>query len=320
MDGRQTERLAGDADGIGRGAALLRGGGLVAFPTETVYGLGADARDGRAVAGIYAAKGRPAFNPLIVHVPDLAAADRLAVLSPAARALAEAFWPGPLTLVVPLRDAAGLSPLVTAGLTTVGLRVPAHPVARALLAAAGVPVAAPSANPSGRVSPTTADHVLAGLSGRIDAVLDGGSCPVGIESTILGFDPDPVILRAGGVTVEALAGILRRLPRVAVPSDRITAPGQLASHYAPRAPLRLEADRPRPGERFVGFGPPPPGVRPDLSLSPAGDLVEAAARLFAVLHALDAGGDGPVAVAPVPDTGLGQAINDRLRRAAAPRG
>jgi L-threonylcarbamoyladenylate synthase len=230
------------------------------------------------------------------------------------------FWPGPLTLVVPVREGAGLSPLVTAGLPTVGLRVPAHPVARALLAAAGVPVAAPSANPSGRVSPTTADHVLAGLSGRIDAVLDGGACPVGVESTILGFDPTPVILRAGGVTAEALAAVLGHVPRIAAPSDRITAPGQLASHYAPRAPLRLDADAPRPGERFVGFGPPPPGVRPDLTLSATGDLTEAAARLFAVLHALDAGGEGPVAVAPVPGTGLGEAINDRLRRAAAPRG
>lgn len=321
MDRRQTERLAGDADGIARAAAVLRAGGLVAFPTETVYGLGADARDGRAVAGIFAAKGRPAFNPLIVHVPDLAAAERLAVLPAAAQRLAAAFWPGPLTLVVPLRADAGLSPLVTAGLPTVGLRVPAHPVAQALLAAAGCPVAAPSANPSGRVSPTTADHVLAGLSGRIDAVLDGGTCPLGLESTIVGFDPDPVILRPGGVTAEALAIALG----APVPAsdggkaDRPNAPGQLASHYAPRAALRLEAERPRPGERFVGFGPPPPGIVPDLSLSPSGDLMEAAARLFAVLHAVDAGGDGPVAVAPVPEAGLGRAINDRLRRAAAPR-
>jgi L-threonylcarbamoyladenylate synthase len=322
MDGKQTERLAGDAAGIARAAAWLRAGGLVAFPTETVYGLGADARDGRAVAGIFAAKGRPAFNPLIVHVPDLAAAARLAVLPEAARAVAAAFWPGPLTLVVPVRADAGLSPLVTAGLPTVGVRVPAHPLAQALLAGAGCPVAAPSANPSGRVSPTTAGHVLAGLSGRIDAVLDGGPCGVGVESTILGFDPEPVILRPGGVTAEALAGVLGApVPQAALAAgDRPTAPGQLASHYAPRATLRLGAVAPRPGERFVGFGPPPPGVIPDLTLSPAGDPVEAAARLFAVLHALDAGGDGPVAVAPVPEAGLGRAINDRLRRAAAPRG
>jgi len=321
MDGRQTERLADDAAGIDRAAALLRAGGLVAFTTETVYGLGADARDGRAVAGIFAAKGRPAFNPLIVHVADLAAAERLAVLPAAARRLAVAFWPGPLTLVLPLRDGAGLSPLVTAGLSTVGLRVPAHPVARSLLVAARCPVAAPSANPSGRVSPTTADHVLAGLSGRIDAVLDGGACPVGVESTIVGFGPDPVILRPGSVTAEALAEVLGvSVPHtVAEASDRPIAPGQLASHYAPRAALRLDAEGPRPGERFVGFGPPPPGVIADLSLSPGGDLTEAAARLFAVLHALDADGAGPVAVAPVPDTGLGRAINDRLRRAAAPR-
>ncbi|MCU0907546.1 MAG: L-threonylcarbamoyladenylate synthase [Rhodobacteraceae bacterium] len=322
MDRRQTERLEADAAGLARAAAVLRAGGLVAFPTETVYGLGADARDGRAVAGIFAAKGRPAFNPLIVHVTDLAAATRLAVLPEAARRLAGAFWPGPLTLVLPLRPDAGLSSLVTAGLPTVGLRVPAHPVAQALLVAAGCPVAAPSANPSGRVSPTTAGHVLAGLSGRIDAVLDGGACPLGLESTIVGFDPDPVILRPGGVTAEALADALggRVVPTAAPDGARPTAPGQLASHYAPRAPLRLDAAAPRPGERFVGFGPPPPGVVPAFSLSPAGDPVEAAARLFAVLHALDAGGDGPVAVAPVPDTGLGRAINDRLRRAAAPRG
>lgn len=326
MDGQQTERLAGDTAGVARAAGLLRAGGLVAFPTETVYGLGADARDGRAVAGIFAAKGRPAFNPLIVHVPDPTAAMRLAVLPEAARILAAAFWPGPLTLVVPQRPDAGLSPLVATGLPTVGLRVPAHPVAQALLAAAGCPVAAPSANPSGRVSPTTADHVLAGLAGRIDAVLDGGACPLGLESTIVGFDPDPVILRPGGVTAEALAGVLGypvpHADRNADPGggDRPTAPGQLASHYAPRAVLRLDAARPRPGERFVGFGPPPPGVRPDLTLSATGDPTEAAAALFAVLHALDSGGDGPVAVAPVPEAGLGRAINDRLRRAAAPRG
>ncbi len=319
-DRQETERLDGTPQGVARAAGMLRAGGLVGFPTETVYGLGADARNDRAVAGIFAAKGRPAFNPLIVHVADAASAERLAEMPEAARRLAAAFWPGPLTLVLPLRADAGVSPLVTAGLTTVGLRVPAHPLARALLAGAGCPVAAPSANPSGRVSPTTADHVLAGLSGRIDAVLDGGACPVGLESTILGFAPGPVILRAGGVTAEALEAVLGAPVGQAAPSERPTAPGQLASHYAPHAPLRLNAATRRPDERFVGFGPPPPGVAPELTLSATGDLTEAAARLFAVLHALDAGGDGPVAVAPVPDRGLGRAINDRLRRAAAPRG
>jgi L-threonylcarbamoyladenylate synthase len=324
MDEHRTERLEGTAQGVTRAAEMLRAGGLVAFPTETVYGLGADARNDRAVAGIFAAKGRPAFNPLIVHVADIAAVEGLAEMPEAAQRLAAAFWPGPLTLVLPLRPDAGpdarVSPLVTAGLPTVGLRVPAHPLARALLAAAGCPVAAPSANPSGRVSPTTADHVLAGLAGRIDAVLDGGACPVGVESTIVGFHPRPVILRAGGVMAEALEAVLGAPLGHAVLSVRPTAPGQLASHYAPRAALRLNAEAPVPGERFVGFGPPQPGVTPDLTLSATGDLTEAAARLFSVLHALDASGDGPVAVAPVPERGLGRAINDRLRRAAAPRG
>jgi L-threonylcarbamoyladenylate synthase len=302
-------------------AAALRAGGLVAFPTETVYGLGARADDPRAVARLYAAKGRPRFNPLIVHVPDLAAARRLADLPPEALRLAEAFWPGPLTLVAPLRDRAAVCDLATAGLDTVGLRVPAHPLAQALLRAADVPLAAPSANPSGAVSPTTAPHVLEGLGDRIDGVLDGGPCPVGLESTIVGFGPDgPVLLRPGGLPAEAIEAALGR--SLGRPGGAVVAPGMLASHYAPGARLRLGARAPEPGEAWLGFGPDavPPGPLA-LSLSRSGDLTEAAANLFAHLRRLDSamGGRGTIAVAPVPDRGLGLAINDRLRRAAAPR-
>lgn len=329
----RAERLAADEAGIARAAELLRAGRLVAFPTETVYGLGARADDARAVAGVYAAKGRPDFNPLIVHVEGIEAAERLAVLGPVARRLALAFWPGPLTLVAPLREGAGLAAGVTAGLATVAVRVPAHPVARRLLAAAGAPVAAPSANPSGRVSPTTAAHVLEGLGERIDAVLDGGACPVGVESTILGVEGDDVtMLRPGGVTAEAVAAACGRAPETprpptrasgARPTEAVSAPGQLASHYAPGAALRLDAEAPREGEGWLGFGPEPAGPLPGraLNLSPSGDLAEAAANLFAHLRALDAamGGRGTIAVARVPGHGLGAAILDRLRRAAAPR-
>lgn len=311
-----TRRLSADPAGIAEAAALLRDGRLVAFPTETVYGLGAEAGNGWAVAGIYAAKGRPSFNPLIVHLPDAEAADRFAEVSAPAHELMAAFWPGPLTLVLPLRADAPLSPLVTAGLSTVALRTPAHPVARALLAAVGRPLAAPSANPSGRVSPTTAGHVLAGLSGRIDAVLDGGSCPVGLESTILALDGGgPRLLRAGGLPVEALEEALGEPLARDTDPIRVAAPGQIASHYAPRGRLRLNALAPEPGETMLGFG----DVPGDLTLSASGDLREAAANLFGCLHALDAWGAERIAVAPVPDRGLGRAINDRLRRAAAPR-
>ncbi|MDX5349118.1 MAG: threonylcarbamoyl-AMP synthase [Paracoccaceae bacterium] len=312
-----TETLAPDDAGIARAARLLAEGELVAFPTETVYGLGGDARSDRAVAGIYAAKGRPSFNPLIVHLPDLAAVDRYARVGPKARALAQAFWPGPLTLVLPLRDGAGLSPLVTAGLPTVAIRVPAHPLAQRLLRAFGGPVAAPSANPSGRVSPTRADHVLDGLSGRIAAVLDGGPCAVGLESTIVLADPDPVLLRPGGVPVEAMAAVLGQPLATGGDAQKPSAPGQLASHYAPEAGVRLNATTAAPGEVLVGFGP----VKGALTLSDSGDLVEAAARLFDILRQADrlAGPGGRIAFAPVPQTGLGLAINDRLRRAAAPR-
>jgi L-threonylcarbamoyladenylate synthase len=309
-----TATLTADAAGIARAAALLRAGELVAFPTETVYGLGGDATDDRAVARIFAAKDRPRFNPLIAHVADVAAAQQLVEWSDLADRLARAFWPGPLTLVLPLRRDAGVSLLVTADLPTLAVRVPAHPVARALLAAVGRPVAAPSANPSGRISPTMAAHVLAGLTGRIAAVLDGGACAVGLESTILGLTPDPVLLRAGGVPSEALAAVLGH-PAALHQGGTITAPGQLASHYAPGARVRLDAMAPGPDEVLLGFG----AMDCTLNLSVTGDLTEAAANLFRHLHTLDALSPAGIAVAPIPDTGLGRAINDRLRRAAAPR-
>jgi L-threonylcarbamoyladenylate synthase len=310
-----TETLLPKAEGIARAATLLRSGALVAFPTETVYGLGGDARSDLAVAGIFAAKGRPRFNPLIVHVPSVAEARAFAAFTDQAEALAAAFWPGPLTLVLPLRAGHGLSPLVTADLPTVAIRVPAHPVARSLLDAFGGPLAAPSANPSGRVSPTRADHVLAGLSGRIAAVIDGGPCAVGVESTIVGLDGLPTLLRPGGVPVEAIEAVLGMT--LAKQSGAITAPGQMASHYAPGARVRLGVMQPVVGETFVGFGPMPA----QLTLSATGDLVEAAANLFHTLRAADAlaGAMGTIAFAPIPETGLGRAINDRLRRAAAPR-
>lgn len=311
----ETRLLPPDATGLRDAAGLLRDGALVAFPTETVYGLGGDARDDRAVAGIFAAKGRPRFNPLIAHLPDLDQVERYARLTPLARRLAQAFWPGPLTLVLPLKG--GLSPLVTAGLETVAIRVPAHPVAQALLRAFEGPLAAPSANPSGRISPVSARHVLEGLGGRIAAVVDGGDCAVGLESTILDATGEaPVLLRAGGLPVEAVEALGLRV--AARQGGAITAPGQLASHYAPRGRVRLEATAPEPGEIWVGFGPCPGAA---LSLSATGDTTEAAARLFHALHEADAlaGPGGRIAFAPVPETGLGRAINDRLRRAAAPR-
>ncbi len=310
----RTLHLTASAPDLERAARLLADGRLVAFPTETVYGLGADARNGRAVAAIYAAKGRPSFNPLIVHLADAAAAQRYVTWSDTAQKLADAFWPGPLTLVLPLKPGHGISGLVTAGLDTLAVRVPAHPAARALLRAFGGPVAAPSANPSGRISPTTAAHVLAGLSGRIAAVVDDGPCPVGLESTIVGLAGEPVLLRPGGVAAERIEAVLGQA--LARPQDgaAISAPGQLLSHYAPTERVRLDAEAPHPDELFLGFG----AMACDLNLSPGGDLAEAAANLFGHLHALDAQGK-PIAVAPIPNHGLGAAINDRLRRAAAPR-
>ena len=314
MTSRETLRLDADAAGIERAAALLRAGGLVAFPTETVYGLGADAGDDRAVAGIFAAKDRPSFNPLIVHGVDIDMLAPLVRMTAEASALAAAFWPGPLTLVLPLRPGATVSDLVTAGGDALAVRVPAGTVAPRLIAAAGRPLAAPSANPSGRLSPTAADHVLDGLTGRIDAVLDGGPCAVGVESTILDLRAEPILLRAGGLPVEALQDALGRPLAEAGATARPVAPGQLASHYAPAAALRLNARSADPGEAHLGFGE----VAGDLSLSPTGDLTEAAANLFAHLRRLDATA-ARIAVAPIPETGLGRAIADRLRRAAAPR-
>ena len=311
----ETERLAADGAGIDRAVALLHEGRCVAFPTETVYGLGADATNGAAVAGIYEAKGRPSFNPLIVHVGSMEAASMLVDLPETGMLLAEAFWPGPLTLVAPMRAEAGIADLVTAGLPTLAVRVPAHPLARSLIEESGLPLAAPSANVSGRVSPTTAAHVLDGLEGRIAAVLDGGACPVGLESTIVGFAQTGVtLLRPGGVPAEDIRAITGSL--VEDSSGTITAPGQLESHYAPASTLRLNVETSLVEEFHLGFGP----MACDLNLSPTGDLRAAAANLFAHLRISDSRAAGrPIAVAPIPDTGLGAAINDRLRRAAAPR-
>lgn len=319
--------LAPDAAGLAEAAALVRDGGLVAFPTETVYGLGADATSGTAVAGIYAAKGRPRFNPLISHVADRAAAAEIGRLDGLAAALAEAFWPGPLTLVLPKAAGSTVSDLATAGLDTVALRVPDHPVAVALIAAVGRPVAAPSANRSGHVSPTSADHVLADLAGRIDAVVDGGTTRVGVESTIVQVTGDRLrVLRPGGVTREALAAIAgagRLEDGPAEAPDRPLAPGMLASHYAPAAGVRLDAAAVEPGEALLAFGAGPmPGSDWAVaieSLSPTGDLAEAAARLFGCLRLLDRPDVTGIAVAPIPAEGLGEAIRDRLARAAAPR-
>jgi L-threonylcarbamoyladenylate synthase len=297
-----------DARGIAIAVRALRQGELVAFPTETVYGLGADATNSRAVAAIFAAKRRPQFNPLIVHVRDLAQAETLAEFPPAARALAARFWPGALSLVLPRRADGALSLLVSAGLDTVALRAPSHPLTQALIAQAG-PLAAPSANVSGRVSPTTAAHVEEELGGRIAVILDGGPTPLGIESTVIGFDGDtPVLLRPGAIPREALPALAAAAP------GKIASPGQLASHYAPRAALRLNAARAQDGEVLLAFGD-----APGVNLSPSGDLAEAAANLFAMLRALDASGARAIAVMPIPEHGLGEAINDRLRRAAAPR-
>lgn len=311
----RTQILTPDESGLAVAANLLASGGLVSFPTETVYGLGADARNGAAVAGIYAAKGRPEFNPLIVHVPSLQDALWYADIDGDLSKLAEAFWPGPLTLVVP-RRAGALSDLVTAGLDTVAIRVPAHPLAQELLRSFGGPVAAPSANPSGRISPTTPEHVVNGLRGQIDAVLAGGACPIGLESTIIGVEGGrPVLLRPGGLAAEDIGNVLGTLPEP-YRAAGVTAPGQLSSHYAPRATLRLNAAHPEDGELWLGFGS---GQHDGLNLSRTGDLREAAANLFGHLHTLDKQAVTRIAVAAIPETGLGQAINDRLRRAAAPR-
>lgn len=301
----ETRVLPFDAGAIAEAAALIAGGQCVAVPTETVYGLAADATNGAAVAGIYAAKGRPSFNPLIVHLPDLAAAERIALFSESARDLARRHWPGPLTLVLPLCPGSGIASLVTAGLPTIALRVPAHSAMQALLAACGRPLAAPSANASGTISPTRAGHVLKSLGGRIPLILDAGPTAVGLESTIVAVDDDGGLrlLRHGPVDLGLALG----------EGKAVEAPGQLASHYAPSKPLRLNAEAARADEWLIGFG----AVAGHASLSPAGDLAEAAARLFDALHEADAAAPPRIAVAPVPERGLGLAINDRLRRAAA---
>lgn len=309
-----TLELSADPTGIAQAADLLRQGLLVAFPTETVYGLGGDACNGEAVANIYAAKGRPSFNPLIAHVASVEAAQRFVRWSDQAEALAHAFWPGPLTLVLHLRADHGVSSLVTAGLDTLAVRVPAHPTARAILTAFDGPVAAPSANPSGQISPTTADHVRAGLDGRIAAILNDGPCGVGLESTIVGLAGEPTLLRPGGVALDQIEHVLGTELHHHQPGGILTAPGQLQSHYAPDSPVRLEADQAQGDEVLLGFG----AVDCDLNLSPTGNLTEAAANLFAALHKLNDTGR-PIAVSPIPSVGLGVAINDRLRRAAAPR-
>lgn len=305
MSGKNvTEVRLADADGIAQAARILESGGLVAMPTETVYGLAARADSAEAVAKIYAAKGRPDFNPLIVHVAGLAQAERYAEFSPEARALAGAHWPGPLTLVLPRRSDAGLAEAVTAGLPTVALRAPAHPVMQALLAAVDFPLAAPSANRSGFISPTTPAHVLASLEGRIAMVLDGGATTAGVESTI-------VAVRADGRVEELRPGPLQ----IGVRGEGRTleAPGQLASHYAPGKPVRLNALEAAPDEFMIGFGQ----VAGDVTLSASGNLTEAAARLYACLHEGARAAAPGIAVAPVPEQGVGRAINDRLRRAAA---
>lgn len=322
---KRSRRLTASPAGIVTAADLLRGGGLVAFPTETVYGLSADARNPRAVADLYAAKGRPSFNPLIAHVPDLAAATRHGVFDESALRLARAFWPGPLTLVVPASEDCEVCDLARAGLPTLALRVPAHPIARDLLEAFGAPLVGPSANRSGRVSPTSAEHVLADLDGRIDAVIDGGVCEVGVESTIVAcLDGPPRLLRPGGISREEIEAVLGAPLADGAGGDPLAplAPGLLTSHYAPRATVRLGATRIEPGEAALTFGPPPPGIEAAaarVDLSPSGDLREAAANLFAALRTLDASGAPVIAVAPIPREGLGEAIADRLSRAAAER-
>lgn len=300
-----AERLAADANGAARAVAILDGGGIVSLPTETVYGLAADAANADAVARVFAAKGRPAFNPLIAHVLDTTMAATLVHIDPLAADLMLRFWPGPLTIVLPVRTGAPVAALARAGLDTLAVRAPAHRMARAVIAGLGRAIVMPSANASGALSPTRADHVALELS-----VLDGGPCEHGLESTIVGIaDGRATLLRPGAMSADALGVPL------AVASDGIAAPGQMASHYAPRQPVRMEAKAARPGEFHIGFG----AVRGDVSLSPGGNLVEAAARLFEVLHLAQASERGTIAVAPVPEIGLGVAINDRLRRAAAPR-
>jgi L-threonylcarbamoyladenylate synthase len=310
----QPEVRRADPAGLASAAALLRAGELVAVPTETVYGLAARADSPDAVAAIYRAKGRPSFNPLIVHVASLDQAEQIAILDDRARKLAQAFWPGALTLVLPLRDDARIAPAVTAGLPTIALRCPAHPAMRALLVETGLPLAAPSANRSGGVSPTTAEHVATSLAGRIPLVLDGGACAAGLESTIVALRDTGTwqLLRLGPIGEAQIAAILGSGPDV-MTRPEVEAPGQLASHYSPGKPVRLGAIKAEADEFLIGFG----ATAGEVNLSPSGDLAEAAARLYACLHQAEAAPQPKVAVAPIPDQGIGAALNDRLRRAAA---
>lgn len=296
-------------------AELLRSGALVSFPTETVYGLGADATNDAAVTGIYEAKGRPSFNPLIAHVASVEMAQRYVVWDERAQHLADAFWPGPLTMVLPVLPDSGISRIVTAGLNSLAVRMPAHPLAQALLSECDRPIAAPSANPSGKISPTTAAHVFAGLNGRIAAILDGGSCGVGLESTIIGLGKTVQLLRPGSITQDQIKQTLHCDVSSFKEGEGISAPGQLLSHYAPTAQVRLNAEFFESDELRLGFG----AVECDLNLSETGDMYEAAANLFAMLHDLDSRGSQKIAVSPIPLIGIGVAINDRLTRAAAPR-
>jgi L-threonylcarbamoyladenylate synthase len=329
--GLTTEILPAGEAAAAAAARALGAGGLVAFPTETVYGLGADATNASAVAGIYEAKGRPAFNPLISHVGDLAAARQIGRFDDTALSLARAFWPGPLTLVLPKTPGCAVAELATAGLDTIAIRIPSHPVARAILAAFGRPVVAPSANLSGHVSPTTAAHVKSDLDGRIDLIVDGGPVEVGVESTIVGCFEAPMLLRPGGLPRDAIERVLGHRLTQAPPdaeSDggQPLAPGMLASHYAPRTPVRLDARSIEPGEALLAFGreigqamPGAEKAAAVMNLSAQGDLNEAAANLFGYLRALDARAARTIAVMPIPNHGLGEAINDRLRRAAVGR-
>ena|SRR6185437_1765019 len=329
--GLTTEILPAGEAAAAAAARALGAGGLVAFPTETVYGLGADATNASAVAGIYEAKGRPAFNPLISHVGDLAAARQIGRFDDTALSLARAFWPGPLTLVLPKTPGCAVAELATAGLDTIAIRIPSHPVARAILAAFGRPVVAPSANLSGHVSPTTAAHVKNDLDGRIDLIVDGGPVEVGVESTIVGCFEAPMLLRPGGLPREAIERVLGHRLTQAPPdaesdSGQPLAPGMLASHYAPRTPVRLDARSIEPGEALLAFGreigqamPGAEKAAAVMNLSAQGDLNEAAANLFGYLRALDAKRARTIAVMPIPNHGLGEAINDRLRRAAVGR-
>jgi L-threonylcarbamoyladenylate synthase len=304
-------------DAIRRAAQALARGEIVAFPTETVYGLAANALDARAVAKVFAAKERPRFNPLIVHVPGLAEAGEYGLVNEAARKLASAFWPGPLTLVMKRRSTCGVADLVSAGLDTIALRAPAHPVAQALLAKAALPLAGPSANRSGRISPTAAAHVEAELGDRPAMILDGGPSPVGIESTVVSVVGEPALLRPGAVPREAIERVLGAPLAAAKAAERAASPGQLPSHYAPLTPLRLDARAVRADEALLAFGGDvPAGARVTVNLSQSGNLEEAASRLFGALRELDRAGAAAIAVMPIPANGLGEAINDRLRRAA----